>query len=231
MSVSASTQIPKTSDPAVFQRQCKVLFEHVLKDPNVQEYGSSGQGQPELDKRLPYDPEAAEALLAEAGYPEGFSVTLDCPNNRYINDEAICRGIAAQLGEVSLALTVNAQPKELFVAKIDNRETDFYLRGWGTYDSYDVFLNFYRTGGGENAPGYSDPRVDELTGTIGQTMVTYARDALIEEVCKIVLGDIVYIPLHYQVIVWAMRDNLEIPVYPLNRPIFREARFTARKVN
>jgi peptide/nickel transport system substrate-binding protein len=56
-------------------------------------------------------------------------------------------------------------------------------------------------------------------------MVTYGRDAMIEEVWKTVLGDIVYIPLHHQLIVWAMRDNLDLPVYPFNVPTFREARF------
>jgi peptide/nickel transport system substrate-binding protein len=179
---------------------------------------------PELDQRLPYDPAVAKALLGEAGYSKGFSVTLDCPNNRYINDKAICRAIAAQLNAVGLNVTVNAQPKEVIFAKFDNRDTDFYLLGWGSYDSYDVFIKFYRSRGGENAPGYSDPTVDELIEKIGREMITFARDAMIEEVWKIVLDDIVYIPLHYQVIVWAMRDNLEIPVYPYNRPIFREAR-------
>jgi peptide/nickel transport system substrate-binding protein len=183
----------------------------------------------ELDKRLPHDPEAAKALLAEAGYPEGFSVTLDCPNNRYINDEAICRAIAAQLGKVSLDVAVNAQPKDVIFAKVDNRETDFYLLGRGTYDSHDVFISHYRTGGAENASGYSNPKVDELIKKIDATMITYARDAMIEEVWKIVLDDIVYIPLHYQMIVWAMHDNLEIPVFPFNRPIFAEARFKTPK--
>jgi peptide/nickel transport system substrate-binding protein len=76
-----------------------------------------------------------------------------------------------------------------------------------------------------NVPGYSNPQIDELIDQIDRTMITYARDAMIEEVWKIVLGDIVYIPLHSQVIVWAMRDSLELPVFPSNQPIFREARF------
>jgi peptide/nickel transport system substrate-binding protein len=182
---------------------------------------------PELDKRLPYDPETAKNLLAAAGYPDGFSMTLDCPNNRYVNDEAICGAIAAQLGKVGIQLAVNAQPKHLFFAKLDNRATDFYLVGWamGTLDSYDVLRSHYFTDGGENVPGYSNARVDELIKAIGQTTITYARDSMIEEAWKLVLDDIVYIPLHNQVIVWAMRDHLDLPVYPFNRPIFREARF------
>ena len=73
--------------------------------------------------------------------------------------------------------------------------------------------------------GYSNPRVDELIEKIDREMVTYGRDALIEEVWKTVLDDIVYIPLHHQMNVWAMRDNLDIPVYPAGFPLFREARF------
>jgi peptide/nickel transport system substrate-binding protein len=181
---------------------------------------------PELDQRLPYDPEAAKTLLAAAGYPDGFSVTLDCPNNRYVNDEAICRAIGSQLAKIGVHVTVNAQPKHLFFALLDNRATDFYLAGWGlgTLDSYDVFRSHYLTQSGENVPGYSNYRVDELIRTIGKTTITYARDAMIEEVWRLVLDDVVYIPLHYPVTVWAMRDNLDLPVYPFNRPIFREAR-------
>ena len=88
-----------------------------------------------------------------------------------------------------------------------------------------MFINFYRTLGRENASGYSNPMVDELIEKIGRETITYGRDAMIEEVWKTVLDEIVYVPLHHQVIVWAMRDNLDIPVYPFNRPIFAEARF------
>jgi peptide/nickel transport system substrate-binding protein len=185
---------------------------------------------PELDQRLPYDPDAAKGLLAAAGYPGGFSVTLDCPNNRWINDEAICRALAVQLAVVGIDVTANPQPKQLFFAKIDNRETDFFFDSFLAMDSITFFINFYRTNS-EDAPGYSNPRVDELIDKIDREMITYGRDAMIEEVWKIVLDDLVYIPLHHQVIVWAMRDNLEIPVFPFNRPIFREARFTTPKVN
>jgi peptide/nickel transport system substrate-binding protein len=180
---------------------------------------------PELNQRWPYDHEAAKALLVAAGYPNGFGITLDCPNNRYINDEAICRAIAVQLGEVGVEVTVNAQPKDVIFTKVDNRESDFYLLGWAPHDSQDIFIRFYRTGGKENTAGYSNPRVDELIDKIDREMVTYARDAMIEEVWKTVLGDIAYIPLHNQVIVWAMRSDLDIPVSPFNRPLFREARF------
>jgi peptide/nickel transport system substrate-binding protein len=181
---------------------------------------------PELDQRLRYDPEAAKALLAAAGYPGGFSVTLDCPNNSHlINDEAICRAVAAQLHEVGIAATANPQSKDVYWAKFDNRESDFWFDTWFTLDSHLIFVHAYRTGDIENLSGYSNPRVDELIEKIDREMVTYGRDAMIEEVWKIVLDDIVYIPLHHQMNVWAMRDNLDIPVYPVGFPLFREARF------
>jgi peptide/nickel transport system substrate-binding protein len=189
---------------------------------------------PELAHRFQYDPQATRRLLAEAGYPQGFRVTLDCPRgSSAINAEAICRAVAGQLGRIGIDVPVNAQPKQLIYAKIDARESDFYLDSWGisTLDSTDAFMALYRTKAGLNASGYSNPRVDELTEQIGREMITYARDAMIEEVWRIVLDDIVYIPLHHQKIVWAMRDGLNAPVYPFGYPLFHEARMNPSKVN
>ena len=181
---------------------------------------------PELDARLPFDPDAAKALLAEAGYPDGFAVTLDCPNDRYINDEAICRAVAAMLGEIGIRVTVAARPTREHFPMIQNRETDFYMLGWSTstFDSLNHFIYLIRSDGPYNGASYANPHVDDLIDTIDTAMVTYARDALIEQVWKTVREDIVYVPLHHQVIVWAMRDQLELPVDPWNWPRFRFAR-------
>ena len=90
----------------------------------------------------PTIPEAARALLAEAGYPNGFSVTLDCPNNYYINDEAICRAVAEQLSEIGIAVSVNAQPEDRHYQKVGARESDFWLESFTaeTLNSLEVFL-------------------------------------------------------------------------------------------
>ncbi len=76
----------------------------------------------------------------------------------------------------------------------------------------------------DNWSGYANPRVDELIEELRTASLTYARDALIEEIWRIVLDDVVFLPLHHQVVVWAMRENLELPVSPFNSPVFREAR-------
>jgi peptide/nickel transport system substrate-binding protein len=182
---------------------------------------------PELDRRLPYDPERSKALLAEAGYPEGFSVILDCPNNRYVNDEAICRAVALQLDEVGIRVMVDARPKEVHFAKLFERQTDFYLLGYLTpsFDSALHFRELYHSQAGRwGATGYANPALDQLIERIDATLITYARDALIEEAWHMILNDIVVIPLHRQVIVWAMRDGLELPVSPLNSPTFSRAK-------
>ena len=123
-------------------------------------------------------------------------------------------------------MSVNAQPEGRHWEKVDAHETDFWLQGYTaeTLDSLEIFVNFFGSGSVYNAFGYANPRVDELIEEIGTTPLTYARDALIEEVWKIIQDDIVYLPLHHQVIVWAMRENLDLPISPLGIPIFREAR-------
>jgi peptide/nickel transport system substrate-binding protein len=182
---------------------------------------------PELGVRLPYDPEAAKTLLAEAGYPEGFSVTLDCPNDwSRARGEALCRFIAPQLAAVGIEVTVNFQPTTEHWAKVGRRETDFFMDGWiEGFDSGGTLLEIYHSRGGYNEGGYANPRVDDLVEKIQEELVTYARDAMIEEVWKVVLEDIVYVPLYQSVGVWPMREELDLPADPLLVPHFRLARF------
>jgi peptide/nickel transport system substrate-binding protein len=145
---------------------------------------------PESDARLPYNPDAAKALLAEAGYPDGFEVRLDCPKNRYLNDEAICRAVAGMLAKVGITVDLAIAPMGEHIAKLRERRTDFYMLGWATttFDSHNHFVYLYRSDGQYNATGYA--RVDELIDAIGTELVTYARDAKIEEVLRTVLADV-----------------------------------------
>ena len=92
------------------------------------------------------------------------------------------------------------------------------------FDSHNHFVYLYRSDGQYNATGYADPRVDELIDAIATELVTYGRDAMIEEVWRTVLADVVVVPLHHQVMVWALRDRLELPIDALDLPRFRLAR-------
>jgi peptide/nickel transport system substrate-binding protein len=181
----------------------------------------------ELDRRLPYDPAAARRLLTEAGYPDGFAVTLDCPNDRYVNDATICQAVAGALGRVGIAVTVEARTMREHVPKVLERRTDFYMLGWSptAFDSYRHLVSLVRGSSRFNATGYADPEVDGLIEKIGTEVSTYVRDAMIEQVWRRVGEEVVYVPLHHEVAVWAMRDGLELAVDPYGGPRFRKARF------
>ncbi|HEX3209840.1 MAG TPA: hypothetical protein VHQ91_10690, partial [Geminicoccaceae bacterium] len=84
--------------------------------------------------------------------------------------------------------TANPMPKAVTWAKTNNRDTDFWLDNWGTIDSQIIFDSVYRTGGHQNIAGYSNPRADALIEKVGSEMITYGRDATIEDVWKIVLN-------------------------------------------
>ena len=120
---------------------------------------------PENDPPYGFDTEKAKALLAEAGYPDGFSVQLDCPNDRYNNDEKICQAAVAMLAKIGVEVKLDAIPKAQHFPKIQNRTSDFYMLGWGvpTLDSHYVFSYLLASDGSWNATGYSNAKVDELT--------------------------------------------------------------------
>jgi peptide/nickel transport system substrate-binding protein len=86
---------------------------------------------PQFEKRLPFDPARARTLMAEAGYADGFEVTLDCPNNRYINDEEICIALAGMWAQLKVKVKVNAMPRATYFAKMDKTDTSMYMLGWG----------------------------------------------------------------------------------------------------
>jgi len=172
-------------------------------------------------ERYPYDPEAAKALLAEAGYADGFSVGMDCPNDRYVNDEAICQAVAAMLARVGVKVDLNAQPKAKYFAKIlasGGYDTSFYLLGWtpGSLDSWNVLDNLMNcrdeTGAGSpfNNGGFCDAEIDKLTDQILVEIDPEKRDELIAEAYKISHDNAYYIPLHQQSLAWGVSDKLKV---------------------
>ncbi|MGE0724706.1 MAG: ABC transporter substrate-binding protein, partial [Alphaproteobacteria bacterium] len=180
----------------------------------------------DLNDRYPFDPDGAKKLLADAGYPEGFTVTLDCPNDRYVNDEAICQAVVPMLARVGVTVKLNAQTKSKHFDKIGSRSgnnTSFYMLGWtpGTYDAHNMLYNILVTrddkaGSGSNNSGrYSNAKLDALTTQIGSESDREKRNKLIWEAMKIHKEDFGHIPLHQQALAWGVRDSVaHIPQPP-----------------
>jgi len=168
----------------------------------------------EQDAEIPFDLERSKELMAEAGYADGFSVQLDCPNNRYNNDEKICQAAVAMLAKVGVQVNLDAIPKSQHFPKIQNRVSDFYMLGWGvpTLDSHYVFSYLLEAEGSWNAVGYNNPKVNEITAAITSEIDVDKRTSMIDEAWSEVRKDMPYIPIHHQVIAWGMSDKVEAPI-------------------
>ncbi|WP_422679909.1 ABC transporter substrate-binding protein [Chelatococcus albus] len=173
-------------------------------------------------KRFPYDPEAAKKLLAEAGYPNGFEVVMDCPNDRYVNDERICQAVVGMLARIGVKVSLNAQPKAKYFAKAGQTggyDTSFYLLGWtpSTLDSLNVLTQIMGcrdekgNGGLTNYGNYCNPKVEALIGKIRAETDKKKRDDLIAEAYRVALvEDVGYIPLHQQALVWGVAKTVKL---------------------
>jgi peptide/nickel transport system substrate-binding protein len=190
-----------------------------LSIPTALMFAPQVAGYPkDLDKVKPVDREKARKLLAEAGYAQGFEVTLDCPNNRYIADEKICVAIAAMLAQVNIKVKVNAMPRAQYFPKIQNFDTSFYMLGWGipTFDSQYAVQSLLRTyvpktaDGDYNLGKYSNAKVDAAVDKLKTEVDTAKRAALTREILLQHMADVGHIPLHHQVIPWAMRSNVSV---------------------
>ena len=172
---------------------------------------------PDQNKRLPYDPEASKRLLAEAGYPSGFEVALNCPNDRYVNDADICQAVAANLARVGVKVNLQTETKVTYFPKILRRDTSFYLLGWtpSTYDAHNALSALMATptekGQGQfNLGAYSNAKVDELTLRIQSETDQAKRNAMIKEAFDVHAADIGHLPLHQQSLAWAMKKSVTL---------------------
>lgn len=166
-------------------------------------------------KRHPYDPAAARKLLAEAGYPSGFALEMDCPNDRYVNDEAICQAVVAMLARIDVKVKLNSLPKARYFEKASiagKFNSSFNLVGWtpSSFDSYNVISNLMMcrdangVGSANNFGGYCNPKVDELARSILVEVDVAKRDAKIADVYRLVHEDVGMIPLHQQALAWGV---------------------------
>lgn len=172
-------------------------------------------------KRWPYDPEASKKLLAEAGYPNGFEVTMHCPNDRYVNDEQICQAATSMFAKVGLKVNLQAQPKAQFFGRAGASggfDTSLGMLGWtpSSFDSWNILVNLVGcrddkgVGGPFNYGGYCNPKVDELASKIVVETDVAKRDQMILDAFKMVHEDAGLIPLHQQSLAWGVSKKVDI---------------------
>jgi peptide/nickel transport system substrate-binding protein len=184
-----------------------------------------------LDKPAPANVDAAKKLLADAGYPNGLEVRLNCPNNRYVNDEEICQNVVAMWARVGVKAQLAAENMVTFIQKVQNFDSSIYLLGWGvaTYDAQYSLQSLIRTrttgaDGNFNFSKISDPVVDRLTDAMKTETDVTKRNAMIREALVRTRDEVLVIPLHHQMRPWAMKAGVTTIHRSDDRP---EARFTS----
>ncbi|MXN17961.1 ABC transporter substrate-binding protein [Pseudooceanicola sp. GBMRC 2024] len=165
-----------------------------------------------------YDPKKAKELLAEAGYPKGFEITIGTPNDRYINDDQVAQAIAQMFSQIGVKTHVDAVTASQFFARRNKQEFPIYLAGWGSSTgetssplraliaSYDKAAAMGTT----NAARYSNADVDALIHEAVKTVDEDKRNALLQKAETLALDDWGLLPLHYEVTTWAMKPGVDM---------------------
>jgi peptide/nickel transport system substrate-binding protein len=171
-------------------------------------------------QRWPYDVNEAKRLMTDAGYADGFDLTMDCPNDRYINDREICQAVTAMLARIGVNVTLNLLPKAQYFEKVGPTRYDssFNLLGWtpGSLDSWNVLANTVicrdsqGRGGTFNFGGYCNPKIDDLARKIMVELDKATRETMIGEAFRLLHEDAGIIPLHQQSLAWGVARNVEL---------------------
>ncbi len=177
----------------------------------------------DLNTRLPFDPEGARRLLAEAGYPNGFGFGLTCPNDRYVNDERICQAIASMWARVGINAAVQSETTVTWSRRTAQGDVTAFMLGHAALPLAEVYSTLAdvihtRTAdaGGLNYGRYSNPRVDALIDQIAQEADPAKRAAQVHEAFLLEKQDIGNIPLHQQPLTWASRKGIDMHQAPDN---------------
>ncbi len=170
-----------------------------------------------LEARFPFDIVAARKLMADAGYADGFEVKLDCPNNRYINDEEICQALAAMWAQLKVKVRVSAMPRVTFFPKLEKLDTSLFLYGWGgaINDAESIMTPVYRNRGekGVGLYNYGNVHNDKFDALAAQSSVepdAAKREQLIKAALTEYKEQFHVLPLHRQMIPWAARSNVNV---------------------
>lgn len=176
-------------------------------------------------------PDEAKKLLTAAGYPNGFEMVLDCPNDRYVNDEKVCQAVVAMVARTGIKLNLRAQTRLKFFAQIALQvanpvpAVNMYMLGWSpgsTYDVHNVLENLLQCfdqkarKGQTNNGRYCDKRLTELSDQMEVETDKAKRDAMIVEATKIYRDDFAFLPIHQQTVIWAARKNVDLFQSPDN---------------
>ncbi|MGE0736131.1 MAG: ABC transporter substrate-binding protein [Alphaproteobacteria bacterium] len=185
----------------------------------------------EVDVRPKYDPERAKKLMTEAGFPNGFEITMNCPNDRYVNDEKICQAAAAMLARINVKVNLQAETRSKYFGKVMGPKYDanFMMLGWApaTYDVHNSFENLLQTRNAQtrkgffNLGGWSNAEFDALSDQIATEIDLAKRNELIKKAHQIMLAEFPIIALHQQALVWATRANVEMEQPADNRIPYR----------
>ena len=173
---------------------------------------------PELDRRLPYDPARARALLAEAGYPNGFAITLDCVNVAW--RENVCQAASAMLTQVGIRTTLRSSPSNQFFPKLSQGTASFIEYGWtpsvDAWQSLNALLRtFDKSGLGTfNAGRYSNPKLDGLIDGIRTEPDLTRRRAMVATVLRLAADELPYVPLYRRTLTWAMAAKVSAVQWP-----------------
>ncbi len=196
-----------------------------LASPTAQILAPGNVGyDPALDRAPARDLTQARQLLRDAGYPDGFSFTLDCPNDRYINDEQVCKTLVTMLAPIGLKVQLNAMPRAKFFPKVWDRDTSMFMMGFnspyfdGMY-ALETMLMTRNDATGEgiyNYESYSDPALDQRIAAARDEQDPTKRTAMMQALYGTVRDQVFYVSLYNQVVVYAMRRTVETPVRPDN---------------
>ena len=180
-----------------------------------------------MDASSKTDVDAAKALMKDAGYGDGFTITLNCPNDRYINDEAICQAAVGMFAQIGVTVNLDAQPKAQHFPLINTLKTDFYMLGWGvpTYDSEYIFNFLVHSRddkyGAWNGTRFGDAELDAKIESLASNTDLEARNADIAEIWKVIQDEALYVPIHHQVLNWGMKSGVDTIVAADDTAIFK----------
>jgi len=178
----------------------------------------------DLNARLPFDPDASRRLLTEAGYPNGFSVGIVCPNDRYVNDERTCQAIAAMLARIGVRLQLQSEPTAVWSRRTANRDFSMFMLGHAGLplaDSYSTLNEVLRTAsptaGGLNYGRWTNAAFDALVNQAAEAPDETTRRGFIRGALAIERAEIAHVPLFQQPIAWASRRGIDLRQAPDNR--------------